>query len=384
MFGRKKQDGREVKRVAQTVPKSTAGSPLFGLSRYAAQTGAERQLYTALRESVPIIDAAIGKIIRLIGGFHILSDNALCEREAQRFIREVRCNGTGQGLTGFLGTYFDTLLTYGEAVGEMLPASDGSGIAALYNASLDDVEICADKSPLSLTVCRREAGQSVPVRYPQLLVLSLLNQQAGTARGTSLLRGLPFVSSILLRIFESLKNNWERVGDVRFAVTYKPDGGVFSEENARLIADEWRKAMRSDSVCDFVSVGDVSVRVIGADQHMPDCEIPVRTLLEQITAKLGLPPFLLGLSWSSTERMSVQQADILTSELEYYRAVLEPVIRKIVGMHLRLRGYTAEFRVEWDDINLQDAVELSQARLNNAQAEKLERETGKEDENATN
>ena len=58
MFGRKKQ-GREVKRVAQTVPKSPCDSSLLSLSRYAAQTSAERQLYSALRESVPMIDAAL-------------------------------------------------------------------------------------------------------------------------------------------------------------------------------------------------------------------------------------------------------------------------------------------------------------------------------------
>ena len=33
-----------------------------------------------------------------------------------------------------------------------------------------------------------------------------------------------------------------------------------------------------------------------------------RQMLEQLVAKTGLPPFLLGLSWSSTERMSAQQA----------------------------------------------------------------------------
>ena len=35
--------------------------------------------------------------------------------------------------------------------------------------------------------------------------------------------------------------------------------------------------------------------------------VPVRQLLEQLIAKLSIPPFLLGLSWSSTERMSSQQ-----------------------------------------------------------------------------
>ena len=48
--------------------------------------------------------------------------------------------------------------------------------------------------------------------------------------------------------------------------------------------------MRSDSVCDFVSVGDVSIKVIGAESDMPDCDIPVRHILEQIIAKLGIPP----------------------------------------------------------------------------------------------
>ena len=37
----------------------------------------------------------------------------------------------------------------------------------------------------------------------------------------------------------------------------------------------------------------------------------MRQILEQLVAKTGLPPFLLGLNWSTTERMSTQQADIL-------------------------------------------------------------------------
>ena len=183
---------------------------------------------------------------------------------------------------------------------------------------------------------------------------------------------------MLLKIFESIKTNWERVGNVRFAVTCKPsDNTVFTEDSARLIADEWSKAMRSESVCDFVSVGDVSVKVIGAENQIPDCDVPIKHLLEQIVAKLGLPPFLLGFSWSSTERMSEQQADILTSELEYYRTLLNPIITKVIRTVLRLEGYTDGFAVEWDDINMQDAVQLSNARLNNARAEQIEFETGK-------
>ena len=379
MFGRKKHS--ETLR-AQTVPKRTAGDsfPKFWNSR--SLTKAERDLYSALRESVPIIDAAIGKIVRLTGSFEIVTSDGRAQKIADDFIKNVAVNSTSIGLKGFVSAYLDSLLTYGEAVGEMIPAPSGKGIAALYNASLDDVELSFDKNPLNVVVCRRDNVELKPLKYPQLVVAGMLNQKPGKPRGTSLIAGLPFVSSALLRILESLKTNWERIGDVRFAVTYNPGAnGVVNEESARQIADEWKKAMRSDTVCDFVSLGDVSIKAIGADNQLPDCEVPVRVILEQIVSKLGIPPFLLGLSWSSTERMSAQQADILTSELDYYRSVLEPAIKKIVGMHLRLCGYNCGFDIVWDNINLQDEVELSQARLNNANAMQIENQLGLEESN---
>lgn len=377
-FGRKKRNSNNEVAV-QTVSKNKLSDSLL-FSKYEMQSKALRELYSSLRESVPVIDAAICKIVRLIGKFNIVTEDKACQKIADDFVKGVKTNGSSNGMNNFIYSYLDSLLTYGEAVGEMIPDANAFGIEYLYNASLDDVEIRAGNSVLDLRVCRSDLTSVTEVEYPQLVFATLLNQKAGTVKGTSILSGLPFVSSILLRIFISIKNNWERVGDVRFAVTYNPDSnaGSFTQESARQIADEWKKAMRSDSVCDFVAVGDVSIRVIGAENQIPDCEIPVRTIMEQIIAKLGIPPFLLGFSWSSTERMSEQQADILTSELEYYRAIVEPVISKIVSMHLRLSGYNSGFEIVWDDINLQDTVELSQARLNNAHAMQIEKEIGLE------
>ena len=71
--------------------------------------------------------------------------------------------------------------------------------------------------------------------------------------------------------------------------------------------------------------------------------------------------------------MSSVQADILTSELEYFRSVVTPVIRRICSMHLRLRGVIAPFEVKWNNISLMDEVELANARKINAEAESLER-----------
>ncbi len=124
-----------------------------------------------------------------------------------------------------------------------------------------------------------------------------------------------------------------------------------------------------DSVKDFVAVGDVSVKVIGADNNVLSSEIPVRQLTEQIIAKTGLPPYMLGLSWSTTERMSIQQADMLTTELKSYRKVITPVLIKIARQYLDLKSIWLPVNVEWADITLQDETEHAKARLYNAQAD---------------
>ena len=92
----------------------------------------------------------------------------------------------------------------------------------------------------------------------------------------------------------------------------------------------------------------------------------------------------MGLNWSTTERMSSQQADILTSELEYYRRLLTPVLRKIAISFLRLNGIDSDVSIEWANINLQDEEALARARLYNAQAEQLELENEKTKEGHIN
>ena len=136
---------------------------------------------------------------------------------------------------------------------------------------------------------------------------------------------------------------------------------------------------RHGVVKDFVAVGDVDIKVIGAENQLIDTEIPVRQLLEQLVAKLSIPPFLLGLNWSTTERMSSQQADILTSELEYYRRLLTPVITDVCSVFLRLCGSSKGAEVRWENINLQDEEALAKTRLYNAQAKALELENEKKE-----
>ena len=189
----------------------------------------------------------------------------------------------------------------------------------------------------------------------------------------SLLRSLPFLADILMKIYHTIGVNWERCGNVRFAVTCR-DGDGQAAERSRQLAGEWSRAMaesRNGSVRDFVAVGDVEIRVIGGDAPILDSEVPVRQILEQIVAKTGIPPFMLGLSWSSTERMSAQQADLLTTEITAIRRMLTPVVERVCRMWLRMHGESCGCEGVWDDINVQDEVEESRAELYREQARRL-------------
>lgn len=341
----------------RSVQSARQGHPFEGWMGYTPLTAPDYGLYAAMREAVPVIDAALDKIVRLTGGFRLECSHTGMQAALDDFVKSVRVGPCSQGLHQFTTVYLDSLLTYGNAVGEMVLSEDGTDISALYNARLEDVRIRRGRSPLEAEVCASADGVSfAPVRYPQLVLFTPLNPPAGEIRGVSLLRSLPFVTSILLKIFGSTGANFERVANLRYAVTYKPGANgadkAYAKEIAESIAQEWGDAMNSQKsgiIKDFVAVGDVDIKVIGADNQMIETETPVRQMLEQIVAKLGIPPFMLGLHWSSTERMSTQQADMLTSELESYRRLLESVIHRIIDTWLRLRGSGAGVRVVWDD-----------------------------------
>ncbi len=365
---------------AVAVPQTGGNShPFMSLSSY-NPTSPDMELYKSLREAIPVIDAALFKLIRLLGSFQVLCDNKKAEKELKDFLQSVNVGGTRCGIDAFIGSFFEQLLTYGTAVGEI--CTDGRSITHLFNADLKSVSLGYGETPLDIVVSS-DSGSGVfkPVKYPSLVLLSVHNPEPGKLYGTSILKGLPFVSDILLKIYNTIGINWERVGNVRFAVTYKPQNDAvdkaYAKERAMQVASEWSRAMeKGGSVKDFVAVGDVSIKAIGADNQILDSAVPVRQMLEQIVSKLGIPPFLLGLNWSTTERMSYQQADVLTSEIDSYRRELNPIISKICSLWLRMNGYDCDFDIEWNSITLQDITELSQSRLHDAQTQKILSEIG--------
>lgn len=341
----------------------------------------EKELYDRLRFTVPVIDAAIGKIVRLTGGYRVICEDESMQELMDSFVSDIPVGLTGQSLHSFTDSFLESLLTYGNAVGEIILDGDTLRISSLYNGDPSRVAVVADsRTGLPVYCLKCKGGKLKAFENQSLILFSALNPPPGKTMGVSILRGLPVLSRILMKIYRCIGQNYERAGNVRYAVTYKPSSDssekAYSRERAMQIAKEWSDGMtaaKNGEIRDFVAVGDVDIKVIGADNQLFDTEVPVRQIMEQLVAKLSVPPFLLGLNWSTTERMSSQQADILTSELEYYRRIITPVIKKTAAAFLMQNGSISGVSVEWDNINLQDESVLAEARLKNAQAEEIER-----------
>ena len=368
----KKPGGAAVK----ALPRAGGHDPFAALNAGSPVSGSIQD-YRLIRDTLPVVDAAINKLVRLSGGVHVECGDARAQKELDSFLHTVNVGHAQRGIDAFLDRYLDSMLTCGCAVGEIVLRGK-SDIAAVVCGDVTKICVREGASPVDFRICRPAEPGKQPQALPcqELLLFTPFAPSEENPFGNSIISGMSYMASLLLRIYHCVGQNWQRAGNVRYAVVCRPDGdgldNAMAQARSEQIAREWANVMRSGGpVSDFIAVGDVDIRAIGADNQILDSETPVRQLLEQIVAKTGVPPFLLGLSWSTTERMSAQQTDILTTEIAAIRRSLTPVIERICELWLRLHGYAAPFRVVWDEINLQDAVEEARAALFRAQAANL-------------
>ncbi|MBE6975657.1 MAG: serine/threonine protein phosphatase [Ruminococcaceae bacterium] len=360
--------------------RSTQSYPFGALKRFVPLGTGEEMVYRTLREAIPVLDAAVGKLVRLTGGFSVQCRNQEAQKRLEQFLRTVPCGRGQEGIENFLSGYLDSLLTYGRAVGEMVVS--GGHLRAVCWGDVTALQVQEGNNLLDTVLCGMdEQGKMRPLPYPHLLLFTVLNPEPAHPYGVSLFRGMPFLADVLMKIYDTVGSNWERAGNVRYSVICKDGENLDAaqiQQRGSQMAQEWSKAMedcKNGTVRDFVAVGDVEIKVIGSEAPMPDSQVPVRQILEQLIAKTGMPPFLLGMSWNSTERMSAQQVDILTAELWALRRAVEPVLRRICKMYLALEGLDDRVELKWEDISLQDITREAQAELYKAQADKLRYET---------
>ncbi len=89
-FFRRKKDK---KAAVQTVSTGlNVSHPFSVIENYSPRADFEMKLYSTLKEAVPIIDAAISKIVRLVGDFKISCEDKDIEYEINKFMSNIQVN----------------------------------------------------------------------------------------------------------------------------------------------------------------------------------------------------------------------------------------------------------------------------------------------------
>lgn len=360
-------------------------SPYLGAVRQQVPLQADLRLYRILRETIPCLDSAVGWLTILMGQPEIVADEPL-KSEIEGWMRGVRCPPLQVGMTTWLRNHVDSLLWSGKAVGEVVPANSGRDIYALCNIDPETIIYQIDPdSPLDVRVCQTQRGAVEPVVLDQDWLAVNLYQCGTNPHGKSLFYSLPFVTEILLSMEQSLRQTWERFGCPTYNVRWNtPEGYVdpLGTQTAAIMLGietnftEAMEARRDGHIRDFFNT-DVEVSVIGAEGEELEFSTPYRAIMEQIAGKTGLPSWLLGFHWSTTERLSTQQADMLASNLNGIWEEMYPDIYRIIKLRQDMTGRRGEFELKRHAVSLQDAVETARARLIDAQADKTREETGR-------
>lgn len=371
--------------------------------------------YEALRESIGPLDGAIEKTVTLDGLLEVEGGNdALTQLIQRELIGNLPVNDLGAGLQTFYAIHGNEMYEQGFGVGELvfdrrgreligLRIADSKGVAYRRNPDTQQLETwyrppCPPKSgrrdgtDAIETLLRNGnfsgdlAGVLSQWGYVELdsrtLVHIARSPEADNPYGVSLLRGIEFVSQILLRMQNATGQVWERFGDPVFHISYKTKNrgikGSDLEARRRKLHDDLRDAMVAKSrgnSADFVTAvaadDDVVVSVIGAEGQALEIEQPARHMMEQIVGKTELAPWLFGLQWSTSERMADNQSEIMLQAAKTRFITRTPGLNRIVETWLRGRGKT------WKEGDWKLVQRLPNIRdtLKNAQAEFLQAQT---------
>lgn len=175
-----KKGGRKTEKPEVLAVQTAWEDPFARFTSCAPAGIGERRLYTALRENIPIIDAAIDKILRLVGSFVIVCADENKSYQINQFLQNVKVNALECGVQSFLNAYLSQLLTYGNAVGRLCwPLQVRSARSTMRRSTMWN---CASARPFASPSSGGRPA-NVPVRYPELVVASALNPPPGSAKG---------------------------------------------------------------------------------------------------------------------------------------------------------------------------------------------------------
>ena len=354
--------------------------------------------------NLPFLDVGLRKFVRLVGGFGVRCDNEVLQTAMDGFLgtryvadaTPVLVAGVQRGFQSFHTRHCRNMLSYGLALSEVALNGTGTDIDCLWPMGSSQVRCRRDADG------RMEFGQQTAMGEPRwfprqdLLVYNAANPEGDNWAGKPLVQSCQWVANTLLIIENAVRQMWWRHGAPSFAVwgeidpsmAQNPPGGQSLADQTALITSalqsEWKKGLQdrheNEGIRDFIMAGVLKIhfQAIGSDVKELTFEAPVRFLMEQVIATIELAPFMLGVSWATTERMSQHQADAIMAVGEDVRRELETDYMRVCRTKQQLAGIKGEMEPCWDEMSLRDEVETSKARLSNAQASRFEQQVALE------
>lgn len=372
-------------------------------------------LYEAIREALGPIDGAINRIVTLDGIIRVEGDSDRLVAEIEDWMDGVQVNDMETGFQAFYRSQGNEMYEQGFTLGEpvlderardvvQLRVADSKGVffRRADNGTLeawyakpavqrgrrdgtDQVErVLRNSYPSGANLLGYLQARGYRQIDPARLVYAGFNNEADGPYGVSLMRSTEFDARVLLVIKNSLYQVWERFGNPSFALTLKAKmrSGDDPDVKRKALAENLAQVLkikRAGNSADFVNVvskdDEIELKVIGGDGQILEVEMPARHILENIVAKTGLPSWILGLHWSTAERLAERQGEIALQESRTRFATRRPGLERVVATMLRARGRTwkrGDWRLAQDLPNLQDLVAQAQARFLHTQADLME------------
>ncbi len=357
---------------------------LSGRPTYTSGTGAPVLLPQAFSHAlaweayrnVPLIKRSIEVLAGLVGDPELVGSTQRQTDDLEAWSDSVGFGRIGKGLCAFLEDHIAQALLYGYAVGEAEIAAPRNGVNALWSYLSPFFQFRSDAFG-NIEILQLRFGL-LPLSQDTAFV-STHNPRGSSPQGESMFFSAVTAATTWSEVLFAHRSTWRRTGSPSYAVKIIPPDGLDDPTgdvgDAALASYEstWNEAIRSSVengvVKDHFWWGNVEIQTIGGDVQAMQFEVSNRALLEQIVLCTGIPPFMLGLTWSTTERMSDQQANTLTATVQGLRRSVEPNIRKVIDLHLRLTGRVQEYTLEWEETSLFDRLSAAQADFAEAQAQ---------------
>jgi hypothetical protein len=374
------------------------------------------EFYEKLREAIPLIDAAIDRLISLMGTIRIIGDNMDCVKELEDFNLSVPVNDTQEGIQSWWQNMWNETLEQGFGLSEYITTPDMKDIAGLRVADSKNIIFRRNSEGKSEPWYRYPKYQNYSYTMPGYLIQQILtatygqtvsiggsdemklnpanklyfsrNNENTDPYGSSIMRSMEWSSQILCTIENSIKNTSERFGDPMYHAHLKHKTADLEkvrkrlEDDLKVIVNAKRAGGSGDIVTATGEDGDVEIKIVGHDGQIMAYDVPLRHVKENLISKL-LPAWMLGIYWSTTERMATLEVESVLQDSKVRQLLALPKLLKLYSSVLKIRGKKwnsittsldkpGDWGVIFEIPNLRDLVAQAQARFLNSQADLMQ------------